>query len=203
MITLYHAPKSRSSRFIWLLEELNVPYQVKPVSIFRVFLGTGAPDPGNPHPDKQVPAIEHDGMLVTESVAIALYLADAFPEAGLAPAPGSRERGAYLTWMAWYAACLEPAMFDKMEDGLAASLRKRRNYDNVLRRLESVLAKSPYLLGSQFTAADLLVGSAINWARQAFPKSDVLDAYGLRCRTRPAALMGSLKDECDGVQKAA
>ena len=203
MITLYHAPKSRSSRFIWLLEEIGAPYQIKPVSIFRVFLGTGAPDPGNPHPDKQVPAIEHNGVLVSESVAIALYLADAFPEAQLAPAPGTKGRAAYLTWMAWYAASLEPAMFDKMEDGLATSLRKRRNYDNVLRRLEATLSKGPYLLGEQFSVADVLVGSAINWARQAFPKSDVLDAYGLRVRTRPASLAASLKDECDGIQKAA
>jgi glutathione S-transferase len=81
MITLYHAPQSRSSRMIWLLEELGQPYEIRPVSIFRPMTGAGSPDPTNPHPDKRVPALEHDGSLVAESVAIVLYLTDAFPEA--------------------------------------------------------------------------------------------------------------------------
>src|SRR3954466_14009589 len=79
MITLYHAPQSRSSRIIWLLEELGVPYEIRPVSIFRPMTGEGVPDSANPHPDKRVPAIEHDGALVAESVAILQYLTDAFP----------------------------------------------------------------------------------------------------------------------------
>jgi glutathione S-transferase len=203
MITLYHAPKSRSSRFIWMLEELGVPYHIRPVSIFRVEQGVGAPDPANPHPDKRVPAIDHDGMIVAESVAIALHLADAFPEAGLAPAPGSPLRGPYLTWMAWYAAEMERAMFAYMGNELEGSAAKRRNYDAVLRRLETALGVGPYLLGDRFSATDILVSSALNWARRAFPASAAIDAYTLRCRTRPAALAGSLKDEADGLQRAA
>ena len=107
MLTLFHAPMSRSSRFIWLLEELGAPYEIHQVSIFRPMQGQGAPDVANPHPDKRVPALLDDGVLVTESQAIALYLADRFPKAGLAPRIGERERGPYLTWMAWYSACLE------------------------------------------------------------------------------------------------
>ncbi|MEE4454901.1 glutathione S-transferase N-terminal domain-containing protein [Novosphingobium resinovorum] len=80
MITLFHAPQSRSSRIIWLLEELGTAYEIRPVSIFRPMTGEGQPDPANPHPDKRVPAILHDGALITESVAIALYLADAFEQ---------------------------------------------------------------------------------------------------------------------------
>jgi glutathione S-transferase len=203
MVTLYHAPKSRSSRFIWLLEELGIPYRIRPVSIFRPMQGIGAPDPANPHPDKRVPAIEHDGSLVAESVAIALHLADAFPEAGLAPISASPLRGPYLTWLAWYGAEMEPSMLAMMGNELENSAQKRRNYDAVLLRLETALAQGHYLLGESFSAADVLVSSALNFMRSAFPASAALDAYALRCRSRPAALAASLKDEAEGVQQAA
>ncbi|MBV9510693.1 MAG: glutathione S-transferase [Caulobacteraceae bacterium] len=203
MITLYHAPQSRSSRMIWLLEELHAPYAIFPVSIFRPMTGAGAPDPANPHPDKQVPAIAHNGVVVTESLAIVLYLADAFPEAGLAPAIGHPHRGPYLACAAWYAAALEPAMFAHFAGELDSRPDKRRNYDAVVRRLEEALAAGPYMLGERFSAVDILVGSAINWARQAFPESAALDAYAARCRARPAALKAAGLDDSQGVQRAA
>ncbi|MFD2780655.1 glutathione S-transferase N-terminal domain-containing protein [Novosphingobium pokkalii] len=78
---------------IWLLEELGATYEIRPVSIFRPMTGEGQGDPANPHPDKRVPALVHDGRLLAESVAIVLYLLDAFPQAGLAPAPADRRRG--------------------------------------------------------------------------------------------------------------
>ena len=74
MLTLFHSPQSRSTRFLWLLEELGAEYEVEYVTIPRMD-GSGAPDPKNPHPEKKVPALLHDGHLVTESVAVALYLA--------------------------------------------------------------------------------------------------------------------------------
>ncbi|MDR3507093.1 MAG: glutathione S-transferase family protein [Caulobacteraceae bacterium] len=203
MITLYHAPQSRSSRIVWLLEELGGPYEIRPVSIFRPMTGAGAPDPVNPHPDKQVPAIEHDGVLVAESVAIVLYLTDAFPEAGLGPIVGDPLRGAYLTWLAWYSAGMEPAMFASMGGELAGAPMKQRAYDAAVKRLEGALAKSLWLLGETFSGADLLVGSAINFARKAFPPSDLLDAYVARCKARPAALRALGLDEAQGVQRAA
>src|SRR5213595_2797641 len=90
MLTLYHAPRSRSSRFIWLLEELGMPYEIKVVSIRRGD-GSGVRDPQNPHPHGKVPAITHDGALVFESCAVA----------------------SYLTWLAYYAGVLEPAFTSK------------------------------------------------------------------------------------------
>jgi glutathione S-transferase len=203
MITLYHAPKSRSSRIIWLLEELNAPYRIQPVSIFRPMEGVGAPDPRNPHPDKQVPAIEDDSALVTESVAIALYLGDAFAAAGLAPGLDDRRRGPYLTWLAWYAAALEPSMFAQFGGELESSPMKRRAYDAAVARLEGALARGPYLMGEVFSTADVLVGSALNWARRAFPESAAIDAYAARCSGRPAARRAAEKDEASGVQRAA
>ena len=202
MLTLFHAPMSRASRFIWLMEELGAPYEIRQVSIFRPISGEGSPDAANPHPDKKVPALLDDGVLVTESQAIALYLADRFPEAALAPRIGDRERGPYLTWMAWYTAALEPAMFAHFEDALGDA-QKKRNHDEVVARLEAALAKGLWIMGEHFTAADILIGSAVNWARKAFPESAALDAYGARCAARPAALRAVALDQANGVQKAA
>ena len=203
MITLYHAPQSRSSRIIWLLEELGAPYEIRPVSIFRPMAGTGSPDPANPHPDRQVPAIEHEGELVAESVGILLYLTDAFPAAELGPIAGAPGRGAYLTWLTWYAASMEPAMFASMGGELAESPMKQRGYDAVVRRIEGALAQGPYLMGEEFSGADLLVASAINFARRVFPESAVLDAYVARCEARPAAIRAAALDDATGLQRAA
>ena len=203
MITLYHSPRSRSSRMIWLLEELGVPYEVRQVSIFRPMDGEGAPDPANPHPDKRVPALVHDGELLAESVAIVLYLTDAFPEAGLGPVVGEAGRGAYLTWLAWYAAEMEPAMFAAMGGALDGNPMKQRDYDAVVARVEGALAQSPYLMGEGFTGVDLLVASALEYVRQAFPESAKLDAYAERCGARPAKQRAILLDETAGASETA
>jgi glutathione S-transferase len=202
MITHYHAPQSRSNRIIWLLEELGQPYTIKPVSIFRPISGTGAPDPANPHPDKQVPAITDDGTLLAESVAIVLYLTDAFPAAELSPRMNDPRRGDYLTWLAWYAAAMEPAMFAQFGDELGNPMKKR-GYDAVVRRIEDALAKGPFVMGETFTGADLLVASALAFGRQAFPESAAIDAYLERCKERPANARAINLDDAEGVQNAA
>lgn len=201
MITLYHAPQSRSSRFIWLLEELGAAYSIQPVSIFRWITGEGTPDPSNPHPDKRVPAICDGETLITESVAITLYLTDEFPKAGIGPVTGSAQRGAYLTWLAWYAAEFEPAMFASFGNELASNPMKQRSYDAAIARLETALSASPFLMGENFSAADMLVGSAIDFGRQAFPASALLDAYVERCKNRPAALHALTLDIAEGMQR--
>lgn len=203
MLTLFHAPNSRSSRFVWMLEELGVPYTLRPVSIFRPMTGEGVPDAANPHPDKRVPALDHDGVLLAESQAIALYLADAFPEAGLAPLPNAPERGAYLTWMAWYVAEFEPALFVGLAGELDGSSEKQRGYAAVLARLHSALTADTYIMGDQFTAADILIGSALAFGRRAFPEDAVIDAYVARCRQRPAAQRALARDGASGLQAAA
>ncbi len=124
MITLYHAPQSRSTRMIWWLEELGVPYEIKPVAIFRPMTGEGTGDPANPHPDSKVPAIVHGATLVAESVAIILYLSDAFPQAKLGPVAGDAARGSYLTWLAWYATEFESALFAGLAGELASAPMK-------------------------------------------------------------------------------
>ncbi|MBN8840074.1 MAG: glutathione S-transferase family protein [Sphingomonadales bacterium] len=203
MITLYHTPQTRSSRMIWLLEELGVAYEIRPVSIFRPMTGEGHGDAANPHPDQKVPAIVHDDTLVAESLAIVLYLLETFPEAGLAPVQGDPRRGDYLTWMAWYVAELEPALFAGLSGELAASPMKQRGYDAVVGRLRAALARGPYVLGDRFSGADFLISSALAFGRHAFPADAAIDAYIERCRTRPAAIRGVALDDQSGLQAAA
>ena len=128
MLTLHHAPRSRSSRIIWLLEELGAPYQIRYTDIPRM-TGSGAPDPANPPPDKKVPALVHDGTLITESAAIILYLTDLFPEAGLGPKLGDRQRGPYLAWLAYYAGVMEPVI-NLGANGLGAHAGMQRTFTN-------------------------------------------------------------------------
>ena len=108
MLTLFHAPKSRSSRMIFLFEELQVPYEIKLVTIRRRD-GSGALDSANPHPHGKVPTISDDGIVVFESSAIALYLTDRYPKNHLGLLVGEPERGAYLTWLSYYSGVLEPS----------------------------------------------------------------------------------------------
>lgn len=101
MLTLFHSLQSRSSRMIWLLEELGADYELRYVDIPRMD-GSGRPAPANPHPDKKVPALAHDGALVTESAAICLYLTDLHPEAGVAGTAFEEQRivGRRTSWPA-------------------------------------------------------------------------------------------------------
>jgi glutathione S-transferase len=153
---------------------------------------TGAPDPANPHPDKQVPALVDDGVLITESIAIAIYLADKFPKARLAPALNDPQRGPYLSWLVWYIAVLEPAliaMFTKREDETAqAGFRK------IVERMEDALGDQPFLLGSHFTAADVIYASTFEWLKGMMPVGPKLEAYAARCAERPAAVRAKEKD---------
>ena len=163
--------------------------------------GTGEPDAANPHPDKRVPAIKDGDTIVAELVGIVLYLTDAFPAAGLGPVPGDPQRGAYLTWLAWYAAEMEPVIFAHFGNELAGNPMKQRNYDAVIRRLETAFDKASFLLGDHFSAADLLVSSAIAFGRRVFPEGRVFDAYSERCKSRPAALRAVELDTAEGVQR--
>ena len=195
MLTLFHAPRSRSSRFVWLLEELGADYQIRYVDIPRMD-GSGQPDPSNPHPDKKVPALAHDDVLVTESAAICLYLTDLHREAGLGPVVGDPQRGAYLTWLAYYAGVIEPVITIEFaglagHEVLARTFRGRKEMNQ---RVEGALDESPYLLGESFSAADLLLGSVGQWARHMLPPGDLVNRYLARLNARPALARAMEKD---------
>jgi len=196
MLTLYHAPRSRSSRFIWLLEELGMPYEIKVVSIRRGD-GSGVRDPQNPHPHGKVPAITHDGALVFESCAVASYLTDAFPKNGIGPVVGDPRRGAYLTWLAYYAGVLEPAFTSKfMKIDVPRGTAGWVGVDEAMAHVGAALAAGPYLLGERFSAADVLYGStfALFLGSPMLPESSALRAYVDRCTARPAYRRAAAQD---------
>jgi glutathione S-transferase len=196
MLTLYHAPRSRSSRFIWLLEELGTPYDVHVVSIRRGD-GSGARDPNNPHPHGKVPAITRDGESVFESSAVALYLTDAFPEKGLGPRVGDKTRGAYLTWLAYYAGVMEPAFVSKfMKVDVPRGTAGWVGADEAMVPVIEALSAAPYLLGERFSAADVLYAStfALFLGSPMLPESTLLRDYVNRCTSRPACQRAAAKD---------
>ena len=187
MITLFHRSKTRSSRIIFLLEELEAPYELKRVTTKTP--SGGAVDPANPHPHGKVPAISDDGVIVFESPAIALYLTDKFPKNHLGPVVGERERGAYLSWLAYYTGVFEPAVMSKfMNTTVPQGTAGWVPMDEAMTTLINGLTANPYLLGDRFTAADVLYGTtfALFANSHMFPKSPVLDDYVKRITERPA-----------------
>jgi glutathione S-transferase len=162
-ITLFHSPQTRSSGVLALLEELHAPYQLHALN-----MKAGEQRKSDylaVNPMGKVPAILHGDVLVTEQVAIGLYLADLFPEAGITPAIGDALRGPYLRWYVFYAASFEPAMMDralKREPG-PTTMVPYGDTDTVVTVLTEQLSKGPWLLGDRFTAPDVLWGTALTW----------------------------------------
>jgi glutathione S-transferase len=193
MLKLYHSPRSRSSRFIWLLEELGQPYEIEYVSIRRGD-GTGEPDPKNPNPDGKVPTLVHDGRLVMESPAICLYLTDAFPEAGLGVPQGDPRRAEYLTWLFYYGGEVEPALVSKFTGQVDQDERFARQYERMVSRFEGALERGPYILGEAFSAADVLYGSVVQWGAGMLPSRPAFDAYLERLKARPAMTRAEARD---------
>ena len=162
-ITLFHSPRTRSSGTIALLEELKAPYKLHVLNMKAGEHRQAGYLAINPM--GKVPAILHGDTLITEQVAIGIYLADLFPEAGCTPAIGDPLRGAYLRWYVFYAACFEPALVDKAlkrEPGPVAML-PYGDVETTLRAVADQLSKGPWFLGERFTALDVLWGTALTW----------------------------------------
>jgi glutathione S-transferase len=196
MLTLYHAPKSRSFRILWLLEEIGTPYEIRTVSIRRGD-GSGTRDPTNPHPHGKVPVLVHDGATIYETTAIAIYLTDAFPEAGLGPKLGEVDRGAYVTWLSYYSGVFEPSLtakFLKLQH--VYGMFGWGPFEEVVEHLNTTLQERPYVLGERFSAVDVVFGGSLPllMSRQILPESDVFKNYVARITARPAFARAQAKD---------
>ena len=197
MITLYHAPRSRSSRIIWLLEELEADYRIELVPIMRGD-GTGAPAPDSYlaiHPLRKVPAIKIFDEVVYESGGICLYLTDSHPKKEIGPLPGHNDRAEYVRWLFFYTGILEPAATARFSGWDKDKPTGFGKFEDVEGAISSQLEKTPYICGDTFTAADILIGSGVQFFKGTlFPPRKHYDDYIARLTSRPAYARGQAKD---------
>ena len=204
-ITLYYSPQTRATGARILLEELGAPYDLHVLNMKAGEQRQAAYLAVNPL--GKVPAIRHGEALVTEQVAIYIYLADLFPQAGLTPALNDPLRGPYLRWITYYGASFEPALIDKFmkREPAPAMHTPYSDYDSMLGALEAQLSKGPYLLGERMTAADILWGVAFSWTMMfgLVPKKDVFVRYAERISSRTAFQRISAADDEMAARHAA
>lgn len=190
-IIFYTNPMSRGRIVRWMLEELGQPYRTEVLDY-----GTTMKAPAYLaiNPMGKVPAVAYRGAVVTECAAICAWLADAFPEAGLAPAFDDPARGTWLRWLFFAAGPLEAAVTAKSLGLLApadkAMMAGYGSFDDAVATLETAVAAGPYILGDRFSAADVYVGSQIIWGLmfKTLPERPAFQAYAERLSTRPAAV---------------
>lgn len=183
MLKLYHSPGSNSARILWLLEELGADREIVVVKYPR---NDGSEvDPRNPHPHGFTPALEHDGHLVSETAAIALYMTDLHPASEVGVPIGHELRGAYLTWLFYQVGLTEPLVYMKGRGLLAQDPAMGGLNESMMRHIRHTLQRGPYMLGERFTAADILFMSLFEMARPLLDDCSVIDAY-LALADRPA-----------------
>jgi glutathione S-transferase len=197
-LTLYHASPSRSSVTLWMLEEVGEPYDIKLIKLADN--EQHRPDYLALNPLGKVPTLVHKGAAITEVAAICAYLADEFPARRLNIPVGTPQRGVYFKWLFFAPSVIEPAANDKVfprKEPPRATAIGYRELDQVLDVVAKAVAPGPYILGEQFTAADVVVGSLINWGMMFgfIPRRPEFEAYAARITARPAAQRAIAKDQ--------
>ena len=197
-LTLYHAAPSRSSITRWMLEEIGEPYDIHLLSLSKG--DNRSPEYLAVNPMGKVPALKHGDTVITEGAAICAYLADESPRATLNfPTPPPR-RGVYLKWLFFGPSCIEAAMIDRASPRKEEARRAMLGYgdfDTVMDVTAKAVATGPYLMGEQFTAADVVVGSTLRWGMmfKLLPERPEFTAYVNRFAARPALQRAEAKDK--------
>jgi len=204
-LMLYHASPSRSSVVLWMLEELGEPYDIHLLSLQKE--ENRKPDYLAINPMGKVPALRHGDTVITELAAICTYLADEFPTAGLNVPIGTSARGTYLKWLFFGPGCLEAAVIDRAAPRKEEPRRAMLGYgdfDTTMNVLAAAVAKGPWLMGEQFTAADVVLGANIRWGMmfKMVPERPEFTAYAARIAARPAAQRADAKDKEMAAQTA-
>jgi glutathione S-transferase len=197
-LTLYHIAPSRSSTVLWMLEEIGEPYGIHLLNMKK---GDNREHPYlDINPMGKVPALKHEGVVITESAAICCYLADAFPDAGLGIPIGDPRRGPYLKWLFFGPSIVEPAIMDRAFPRVGEPPRAALGYgdfDTAMNVLAAAVTPGPFLMGDKFTAADVVIGAGVRWgtAFKLIPERKEFTDYVARFADRPAAKRAKAKDE--------
>ena len=197
MIKLFWCPRTRASRAVWLMEESGLPYEIVAVDVRDPVAKAANPAFMAASPLGKVPAIEDGPVAMADSAAIGLYLADRYPQTGLAPAIDDPVRGRYLFWMTYTPGVIEPAMAEKLYKIQPNHVAHGwGDFDSMVKTMADGVAEGPWLLGDRFTAADVMVGSSACYMRQfgMLPDNPVLAAYADRCEARPAYRRAQAKE---------
>jgi glutathione S-transferase len=197
-LTLYHAAPSRSSITRWMLEETGEPYDIHLLSMSKGDNRT--PEYLAVNPMGKVPALKHGDTVITEVAAICAYLADEFPRAKLSVPIGTPRRGVYLKWLFFGPSCIEAAVIDRASPRKEEPRRAMLGYgdfDTVMDVTAKAIAKGPFLMGEQFTAADVIVGSNLRWGMmfKLLPERSEFVAYTNRLAARPALQRAEAQDK--------
>lgn len=193
-LTLYFVPATRSTRPRWLLEELGVPYEL--VQLDPALGETKTAGYRDIHPLGHVPALRDGDQVLLESAAICMHLADRFPDKGLAPVPGTAARGRYYQWILFAMTTVEPPLVTIFENRTGRRAHPPEVLEATQGRLkevaavvETALGDAPFILGQDFSAADVVLGATLSWGLRmkvldGFPR---ISAYAARLMERPAA----------------
>ncbi|MBX9845288.1 MAG: glutathione S-transferase family protein [Xanthobacteraceae bacterium] len=202
-LTLYHASPSRSSVTLWMLEELGEPYDIK---LLKLSEGDQQkPDYLAVNPMGKVPTLKHKDVVITEAAAICTYLADAFPQKKLNVPIGDPRRGPYLKWLFFGPSCFEAAVTDRAAPRKEEARRAMLGYgdfDTTMNVVAKAVEKGPWILGDQFTAADVIIGSNVRWGTMfnLVPRRPEFDAYAARIAARPATQRAEARDKEFGAK---
>ena len=197
-LVFYTNPMSRGRIVRWMLEEVGQPYRTVLLDYATTMK---APDYLAINPMGKVPAIRHGDIVITEGAAICAYLADAFPQAGLAPPPGHRLRGPYYRWLFFAAGPVEAAATNKALGFVVPEGRERMmgygTYADVMNVLETAVSQGAYVAGDSFTAADVYLGAHLGFGMQfgTIEKRPTFQRYWERIANRPAALRAKAIDD--------
>src|ERR1044071_5063607 len=198
LMKLYWSPQTRAFRAVWMLEGDGIPYERVRIDIRNN--GQANPEFRRVNPMAKVPALSDGEAMVAESAAICAYVAERCPQAGLAPAVGDPARGRYLHWLFFASGCIEAAFTQKMLrfelDPITAGWA---SFDRVIDGIAAAVQPGPWLLGQQFTAADVMIGCDMWYAinlMKILPPKPAIEAYVKRCEARPA-FQRALKIDAD------
>lgn len=197
-LTLYHIAPSRSSVVHWMLEEIGEPFDLHVLDSKKG--ENRQPDYLAINPMGKVPALRHGDVIITELAAICCYLADAFPQAKLNVPLGDPRRGPYLQWLFFNPGALEPAIMDRAFKRVQEAPRQALGYgdfDTTMDVVARAVTPGPFLLGEQFTTADLVIGSSLCWSIKfnLIPDRQEFTDYIARFADRPALKRATARDE--------